>query len=182
MSTDQSPDLPPLMTFGQIEPHFLAGAEIARAGWARAGKCWKHEPAGTDDQGRPRAETILQRYETGEWGPPELTPRSLLAKDWFVGVSGRERPTAPLPPAPRHEEERRRTLQDDWLAIAAELDEPTAQAVRRTSANVVQHNSLHLTAQSPEDADLLRAAAGPILEALSMYRLDVGAFYVTLPA
>ncbi|MFD7574900.1 hypothetical protein ACFV6U_30985 [Streptomyces sp. NPDC059810] len=127
-----APGLPPLMSFGEIEERFRAKAEIARAGGAHADKCWKYEPAGVDDQGQPRAETILQRCETGEWGPCELNPRSLLARDWFVGVAGRERPTAPLPSTPEHETEVRNKLYATWLAVSGNLPARLADAARRT--------------------------------------------------
>ncbi|MFJ4902790.1 hypothetical protein [Streptomyces sp. NPDC088727] len=85
-----------LMDIGGAVALLRQGKRVARLGWTLDGKCWELRPEQTADGpygGIVTAETILMRYSDGTWGPPEYSVRSLLAQDWFEGMSGdRERP------------------------------------------------------------------------------------------
>ncbi|MFH8483168.1 hypothetical protein [Streptomyces sp. NPDC018055] len=92
-----------LFGIGGAVDRMREGKQVARLGWTLDGKCWEvQEPRLTNVPfgARRLAETIAMRYSDGTWGPPEFSVRSLLAKDWFVGVSGdRPRDTPTLQPS-----------------------------------------------------------------------------------
>ncbi|MFE6000378.1 hypothetical protein ACFQ6C_26515 [Streptomyces sp. NPDC056454] len=92
-----------LFGIGGAVDRMRQGKRVARLGWTLDGKCWEvQEPRLTNAPfgARRLAETIAMRYSDGTWGPPEFSVRSLLAEDWFVGVSG-DRPRPTVEPALR---------------------------------------------------------------------------------
>ncbi|MGW1436943.1 Thoeris anti-defense Tad2 family protein [Streptomyces griseus] len=96
-----------LFGIGGAVDRMREGKQVARLGWTLDGKCWEvqaprltNAPFGV----RRLSETIAMRYSDGTWGPPEFSVRSLLAEDWFVGVSGDRPRVAPALRPPTKEE------------------------------------------------------------------------------